>query len=160
MVIPLLSAFASGLAGGFAEGALAKRNPSRKKASKPPAAGGKKAKTKAPKRVDPPGLAKAKRMATKFHGDWKGHVVAVSPKERQVSKYLVVAGDLEDYTYAPKKGSKRSAYKWKHESLDRGFGRRKGKRHALLAVDPATHKPVVVAEGAAVKFSRDRGFMG
>ncbi len=154
MLSAIAAAFASGLAGGLAQRALTKRNPRRgRKANK-------NRKATAPKRKDPPGLATAKRLAARFHGDWRGHVIELSPAERQVSKFVVAAGDLKEFTYSPRKGSKRARYDWRHESLDRGLMKAKGKRRPILAVDPADGKPVLVSKGAAVRFSSERGFVG
>ncbi len=129
-------------------------NPSKKR--KKPSTG---RRSRSGKRADA-ALGKAKRLATRFHGHWRGHVYELTPKERKLSRYVVAAGTLEDYTYAPKKGSKRAFARWKHESLDRGLGKPKGRKKPLLAVDPATKKPVIVARGAAVEFSGRRGFVG
>ncbi|MCL5107897.1 MAG: hypothetical protein M1401_03315 [Chloroflexi bacterium] len=153
MIVEILGQLAAGLAGGALETALqAKRNPAKKKPGQKKAS-----RVKGRENRD---LRRAKRLAEKFHGTWQDNVVELSAKDRRKpSRYAVVAGELKDYTYSPRKG-KRAEYDWHHDSLDKGFGRGKGKKKPLLVVDPATKKPAIVANRAAVKFDPRRGFMG
>lgn len=105
-------------------------------------------------------LAKAKRLAKQFHGSDAGHVVELEPHERKLGRFGVIAGELTDYTYSPRAGSKRGGYKWRHESGDKGNGKPRGKHAPLLVVDAKTGKPQIVKHKSSVKFSSKRGFVG
>lgn len=104
-------------------------------------------------------LARARRLAARFHGDARGQVIALSKRERTLPRYAVVAGDLDAMTYAPRAG-KRSAWRWNHESGDRGGGRTKSPNRPLLAVDPKTRRPFLVPFRSPMRFSSRRGFVG
>lgn len=104
-------------------------------------------------------LATAKRLSKQFHGD-AYHVVELNSRERTMPRFAVVAGELTDMTYEPNPGSKRSNYKWQHESGDRGFGRSRSGNKPLLVVDPKTKRPAIVAHRSPMRFSSKRGFVG
>lgn len=101
----------------------------------------------------------ARRLSETFHGD--AQVVELTPAERKgLPRFVAVAGDMEDFTYAPKPGSKRAGYNWKHESGDRGFGRGRGKRKPLIVIDPDTKRPAIVSNRSGMTFEPEIGFIG
>ena len=106
-------------------------------------------------------LARAMKMAKQFHGpDGDRQVVELSAKERKVSRFAVIAGALEDFTYAPAAGSARGNWKWNHESGDRGSGKPKSPNKPFVVVDVRTKRPVIVAHKSPLKFSSRRGWVG
>lgn len=118
-----------------------------------------KAKAKKRNPADSKALASAKRLSKMFHGSTE--VVELSAKERKpLPRYVVVAGQLDEFTYAPGASSKRGAYKWSHKSGDKGPLAKNGKAKPLLVVDPATKRPAIVANRSGMRFSSKRGFVG
>lgn len=106
-------------------------------------------------------LARAMKMAKQFHGpDGDRQVVELSAKERKVSRFAVIAGALEDFTYAPAQGSQRGNWKWNHESGDRGNGKPRSPNKPFVVVDPKSKRPVLVAHKSPMRFSSKRGFVG
>jgi len=109
--------------------------------------------------LDEKEFARAKRLSKQFHG--RTEVVELSAKERKpLPKYVVVAGELDEFTYAPNPKSKKGDAVWSHKTRDRGFLRSKGKRRPLLVVDPKTKRAAIVPNRSGMKFDPKAGFVG
>lgn len=103
-------------------------------------------------------LATAKRLSKRFHG--RSEVVELSPRERRpLPRYMVVAGELDEFTYAPDKRSKLGAAKYSHKVGD-GSTKPRGRKKPLIVVDPGTKRPAILLNGSGMKFSSARGFVG
>lgn len=104
-------------------------------------------------------LAKAKNLSKRFHG--RTEVVELSPKERRgLPKYVLVAGELAEFSYAPSAKSKRGGYSWVHKVQERGMLKKQSKRRPLLVVDPQTRRAAIVTNRSGLKFDAKRGFVG
>lgn len=105
-------------------------------------------------------LARAKGLATRFHGRWNGFVLELDPEERQQSRYVVALGEAPALEYAPGETSKRGGVVWRHQSGDRGRGAEDSPNRPLLAVDPITRRPLLVPMASPMRFNARLGLVG
>ena len=104
-------------------------------------------------------LTAARRLSKQFHGTG-AQVVELDRKERQLPRFAVVAGELDEFTYAPARQSKRGADKWRHQSGDRGPGWPRSPNRPLVIVDPKTRRPAIVAHRSPMRLDGKKGFIG
>ncbi|MHB1132984.1 MAG: hypothetical protein ACYC4L_11405 [Chloroflexota bacterium] len=107
-------------------------------------------------------LAKAKRLARSFHGpNGEGLVIELSAKERKLPRYVVEMGRMPELIYAPDpRRSSRGGVQYEHESGDRGMFARRAKGKPVLAINPATGRPVFVPMGSPMKANGKKGLIG
>lgn len=106
-----------------------------------------------------PLLVKARKMSRQFHGH-ENAVMELTDKERLLPKYVLVAGQLQDFGYKPDRHSERGGYVWEHKSGDRGMFGKVSPNKPLMAVDPITKRPLFVAKRSGMRFKPDKGFVG
>lgn len=103
-------------------------------------------------------LEDAQRLSEEFHGN-KNQVWELEPHERRLSRFVVKAGSLQDFTYDPGRGSTKGDALYEHEAGDRGLLAPKAKDKPLLVVDPKTRRPALVPNRSPMKLT-GRGFVG
>lgn len=86
-------------------------------------------------------------------------MIALSERERRLPKYVVPVGRMPDLEYRPERGQ-RAAWRWRHESGDRGRGQPKAGAQPMLAADPTTGRPIIVNQGSPMKWNRRKGLVG
>jgi|SRR3990167_3779310 len=104
-------------------------------------------------------LEAARRLSQEFHGS-EAFVVELDPAEREVPRFGVALGTLEEMSYAPGRGSGRSGVEWTHESGDAGILRSRKKGKPLLVADPLTRRPILVQHRSRMKMSGHAGLIG
>lgn len=111
--------------------------------------------------ADKTSLAEAERIAQEFHGE-AGYrqVVELTPRERKLPRFVTALGEMPEVQYEPGRGSKRQEYIWQHKAGDRGFGQQTAPGRPVLAVDPNTRRPVIVAMRSSMKLDSQRGLVG
>ena len=103
-------------------------------------------------------LEAAQRLSEEFHGN-RNQVWELEPHERHLSRFVVKAGSLQDFTYDPGRGSKKGDALYEHEAGDRGLLAPKAREKPLLVVDPKTRRPALVPNRSPMKLT-ERGFVG
>lgn len=105
-------------------------------------------------------LAVAKRLSKQFHGT-ETEVIELSPDERKaLPRFVMAAGDLTEFSYAPDGNSLKGEFEYEHKSGDRGPFETKSRRKPILAVDPKTKRPVIVPAQSPMRLDSKRGFVG
>jgi hypothetical protein len=104
-------------------------------------------------------LATARRASRTFHGAGAGDVIKLTRAGRTLPEYVVPLGRMPELDYKPERGQ-RAAWKWRHESGDRGAGKAKSRRQPVLAADPTTGRPIIVGQGSPMRFNRRKGLVG
>lgn len=107
-------------------------------------------------------LARAKRLARKFHGpSGDSLVIELSAKERQLPRYVVEMGRMPELAYEPDpKRSTRGGYVYEHKAGDRGLLKPKAKSRPSLCIDPRTKRPVFVPMGSPMRGNGKKGLIG
>lgn len=106
-------------------------------------------------------LTRAETLAAEFHGE-AGYrqVIELGKRERTLPRFLVGLGEMPEVQYEPGRGSKRQEYVWQHRAGDLGFGQQEAAGRPVLAVDPNTRRPVIVAMRSSMKLDSQRGLVG
>ena len=104
-------------------------------------------------------LERARRLSEQFHGT-RGEVIELSERERRLPRYVVALGTMPELSYEPDPSSKRSGARWIHQAGDRGLEQPASDKKPILAVDPETKRPIIVAAGSPMRFSSKKGLVG
>lgn len=104
--------------------------------------------------ADRQALEKAERMSEAFHGT-PDLVIELDDHERRLPKFLVALGSIPELSYEPRADSARANSIYVHKSGDRGLLEPSSKKKPVLAADPISGKPVIVAMGSGIHMTRD-----